>query len=109
MIYVQLMNDINEKHFEILRIIQKKSDTTQRKLASELNLSLGKINYCINELKKKGLIKFKRFKMKEHKIENIRYILTSSGIKERTKLTINFMKVKMREYDNLKKELDLCM
>ena len=47
------MNIINEKHFKILRIIQKKSDTTQRELANELNLSLGKINYCMNELKKK--------------------------------------------------------
>jgi len=53
MIYVQLMNNIDEKHFQILRVIQKKSDITQRKLASELNLSLGKINYCINKLKKK--------------------------------------------------------
>ena len=107
MIYVHLMNIINEKHFKILRIIQKKSDTTQRELANELNLSLGKINYCMNELKKKGLIKFARFKKKKNKIQNIRYILTPSGIKERTKLTINFMKIKMKEYDELKKDLDL--
>tara|TARA_B110000977_G_C11074353_1_gene490635 strand:- start:2415 stop:2621 length:207 start_codon:yes stop_codon:yes gene_type:complete len=63
------MNDINEKHFQILRIIQKKTDTTQRKLASELNLSLGKINYCMNELKNKGLIKFKIFKKKIIKLQ----------------------------------------
>lgn len=69
MICVQLMNDINEKHFQILRIIQKKTDTTQRKLASELNLSLGKINYCMNELKNKGLIKFKIFKKKIIKLQ----------------------------------------
>ena len=59
------MNSINEKHFKILRIIQNNSDITQRKLANELNLSLGKINYCMNELKKKGLIKFNSFKKKK--------------------------------------------
>ena len=105
MVYVQEMNKTDEKLFQILRLIQKKPNTTQRKLANELNLSLGKINYCIKELKKKGLIKLKRFKNKSNKLENIRYILTPSGISERTKLTINFMKIKMKEYDELKKEL----
>ena len=99
------MNKIDEKHLQILRLIEKKPNTTQRKLASELNLSLGKINYCIKELKKKGLVKLKRFHDKSNKLENIRYILTPSGISERTKLTINFMKIKMKEYDELKKEL----
>ena len=105
MIYVQEMNKTDEKLLQILRLIQKKPNTTQRKLASELNLSLGKINYCIKELKKKGLVKLKRFQNKSNKLENIRYILTASGISERTKLTINFMKIKMKEYDELKKEL----
>ena len=105
MVYVQEMNKTDEKLFQILRLIQKQPNTTQRKLANELNLSLGKINYCIKELKKKGLIKLKRFKNKSNKLENIRYILTPSGISERTKLTINFMKIKMKEYDELKKEL----
>ena len=99
------MNKTDEKLFQILRLIQKQPNTTQRKLANELNLSLGKINYCIKELKKKGLVKLKRFKNKSNKLENIRYILTPSGISERTKLTINFMKIKMKEYDELKKEL----
>lgn len=99
------MNKTDEKLFQILRFIQKKPNTTQRKLASEFNLSLGKINYCIKELKKKGLVKLKRFKNKSNKLENIRYILTPSGISERTKLTINFMKIKMKEYEELKKEL----
>ncbi len=106
MFYVQEMNKIDEKHFQILRLLQKKPNTTQRKLADDLDLSLGKINYCIKELKKKGLVKLERFKNKSNKIENIRYILTPSGISERTKLTINFMKIKMREYDELKKELE---
>tara|TARA_B110000967_G_C18842441_1_gene540109 strand:+ start:616 stop:933 length:318 start_codon:yes stop_codon:yes gene_type:complete len=100
------MNKIDEKLFRILRLIQKKPNTTQRKLAKDLDLSLGKLNYCINELKNKGLVKFEKFKNKSNKIENIGYILTPSGISERTKLTINFMKNKMQEYDELKKELN---
>ena len=98
---------IDEKLFQILRLIQKKPNTTQRKLAKDLDLSLGKLNYCINELKNKGLVKFEKFKNKSNKIENIGYILTPSGISERTKLTINFMKLKIKEYDELKKELKL--
>ena len=101
------MNKIDEKLFRILRLIQKKPNTTQRKLAKDLDLSLGKLNYCINELKNKGLVKFEKFKNKSNKIENIGYILTPSGISERTKLTINFMKLKIKEYDELKKELKL--
>lgn len=101
------MYKIDEKLFRILRLIQKKPNTTQRKLAKDLDLSLGKLNYCINELKNKGLVKFEKFKNKSNKIENIGYILTPSGISERTKLTINFMKLKMKEYDELKKELKL--
>ena len=100
------MNKIDEKLFRILRLIQKEPNTTQRKLAKDLDLSLGKLNYCINELKNKGLVKFEKFKNKSNKIENIGYILTPSGISERTKLTINFMKNKMKEYDELKKELN---
>ena len=100
------MNKIDEKLFRILRLIQKKPNTTQRKLAKDLDLSLGKLNYCINELKNKGLVKFEKFKNKSNKIENIGYILTPSGISERTKLTINFMKNKMQEYDELKEELN---
>ena len=100
------MNKIDEKLFRILSFIQKKPNTTQRKLAKDLDLSLGKLNYCINELKNKGLVKFEKFKNKSNKIENIGYILTPSGISERTKLTINFMKNKMKEYDELKKELN---
>tara|TARA_B100001093_G_C26459710_1_gene855888 strand:+ start:283 stop:594 length:312 start_codon:yes stop_codon:yes gene_type:complete len=97
---------IDEKLFQILRLIQKKPNITQRKLARDLGLSLGKLNYCINELKNKGLLKFEKFRNKSNKIENIGYILTPSGIAQRIKLTINFMKKKMQEYDELKKELN---
>ena len=94
----------NEDHFEVLRKIQKKPNTTQRKLAEELGFSLGKLNYCLKSLKDKGLIKIKNFHKNQNK-SNYFYILTPKGIAEKTKLTINFMKRKMKEYDELEREL----
>ena len=98
------MNE-NPDHFDVLRKIQKKPETTQRELAEELGFSLGKLNYCLKALHAKGLIKMQNFKKNPEKINYI-YVLTPKGIAEKTKLTINFMKRKMNEYDELKKELD---
>ena len=90
---------------EVLRKIQKKPTSSQRELAVELGFSLGKLNYCLKTLKNKGLIKINNFKKNPNKINYI-YVLTPRGISEKTKLTINFMKRKMKEYDELKKELE---
>ena len=95
----------NPDHFDVLRKIQKKPKTTQRELAEELGFSLGKLNYCLKALHAKGLIKMQNFKKNPKKINYI-YVLTPKGIAEKTKLTINFMKRKMNEYDELKKELN---
>ena len=94
----------NTDHFDVLRKIKSKPNSTQRELASELGFSLGKINYCLKELKNKGLVKISNFKKNPNKISYI-YILTPKGISQKTKLTLNFMKRKMKEYDELKKEL----
>ena len=94
----------NQDHFDVLRKIQKKPESTQRELAEELGFSLGKLNYCLKALQAKGLIKIKNFRKNPEKINYI-YILTPRGISEKSKLTINFMRRKMREYDELKKEL----
>ena len=95
----------NPDHLDVLRKIQKKPQSTQRELAEELGFSLGKLNYCLKALHVKGLIKMQNFKKNPKKINYI-YVLTPKGIAEKTKLTINFMKRKMNEYDELKKELD---
>jgi len=94
----------NQDHFELLRKIEKKPDSTQRELAEDLGFSLGKLNYCLKALRGKGLIKIENFKKNPKKINYI-YVLTPKGITEKTKLTINFMKRKMKEYDELKFEL----
>ena len=99
------MNNFDQKQsndFEILRKINKEKNLTQRKLAKDLGFSLGKLNFIINELKKKGLLKISSLKKDPRKI---RYILTPKGLALRTKLTINFMKRKMIEYDELKNEV----
>tara|TARA_Y100000590_G_C15745229_1_gene1021779 strand:+ start:4705 stop:4974 length:270 start_codon:yes stop_codon:yes gene_type:complete len=87
-----------------MREIQKSPQTSQRDLAQQLGFSLGKLNYCLKALKQKGLIKIKNFEKNPDKLNYI-YVLTPKGITEKTKLTINFMKRKMEEYDELKREI----
>ena len=94
-----------ENNFKVLRIIKNNPNLSQRELASTLDFSLGKLNYCLKALKEKGLVKMKNFSSNSNKI-GYAYILTPKGIREKTKLTINFMKKKMKEYDELKKELN---
>tara|TARA_B100000242_G_C42600622_1_gene283702 strand:+ start:59 stop:370 length:312 start_codon:yes stop_codon:yes gene_type:complete len=98
-----MLNDNDQ--FEVLRKIQKKPSSTQRELAAELGISLGKLNYCIKALKNKGLIKINNFKKNPNKI-NYLYILTPKGLSIKMNMTINFMKKKMKEYDELKRELN---
>ena len=94
----------NQDYFNVLRKIQRKPKSSQRELAKDLGFSLGKLNYCIKALKSKGMIKINNFK-KNPKINYI-YVLTPKGITEKTQLTLNFMKIKMKEYDELRKEAE---
>ena len=98
------MKKNTEEHFEILRKISNKPNASQRQMANELGFSLGKLNYCLKALKVKGLIKIQNFQRDPNKLRYV-YILTPKGVAAKTKITLNFMKRKMREYDELKKEL----
>ena len=95
----------DQDHFNVLRKIQNKPNSTQRELAYELGFSLGKLNYCLKALKLKGLVKISNFQKSKNKINYI-YILTPKGITTKTKLTLNFMKKKMQEYDELRNEIN---
>ena len=95
----------NQDFFNILRKINNDQGASQRKLAQDLGFSLGKLNYCLKSLQKKGLVKLKNFQRQSNKITYLQYVITPKGISERVKLTVNFMKRKMKEYDELKKEL----
>ena len=96
--------DNDEEKLEVLRKIQKNPQSSQRKLANDLGFSLGKLNYCVKALKQKGLIKINNFKKNKNKL-NYLYILTPKGIDYRIKLTVKFMKKKMKEYDELRDEI----
>jgi len=98
------MNKDDQDFLDLLIKIDKNPKHSQRKLASELGFSLGKLNYCLKALKDKGLVKINNFRKNPNK-SNYFYILTPSGLKEKTNLTLNFMKRKMEEYEELKKNL----
>ena len=94
----------NQDYLNLLRKIKNKPQSSQRELAEELGFSLGKLNYILKALKGKGLIKIRNLEKNQNKLNYI-YLLTPKGIAEKTKLTLNFMKRKIKEYDELKKEL----
>lgn len=102
---MSLRNLDEQDELNLLLKIKKKPHSSQRELAYELGFSLGKLNYCLKALKKKGWLKIQNFQKQPKKIKYVQYILTTKGIAERTRLTINFMKRKMKEYDELKKNL----
>jgi EPS-associated MarR family transcriptional regulator len=95
----------DEEYLKLLRKINNDPEISQRNLSDELDMSLGKINYCLKALKSKGFIKIKNFKKSKDKIRYL-YVLTPKGIIEKTNITIRFMKLKMKEYDELKDELN---
>ena len=97
----------NQDIFNVLRKVNNIPGATQRKLAQELGFSLGKLNYCLKALQSKGLVKIRNLNKKKDKLKYVKlYVLTPKGIAERTKLTLNFMKRKMSEYDELKREIE---
>ena len=95
----------DEIHYKVLRVIESRPDITQRELASELGVSLGKINYCLQALIEKGLVKANNFKNNKNK-RAYAYLLTPSGIEEKARITVRFLKRKMDEYEELKHEIE---
>ncbi len=95
----------NKDYFQILQKISKKPQSSQRQLSQELGFSLGKLNYCLKRLQKKGLIKIQNFKKNKNKM-NYFYILTPRGVSKKTKLTLDYIKKTIKEYDQLKIEYE---
>ena len=91
----------NNDFLEVLRNINNNPNKSQRELAESLGFSLGKFNYILNALKKKGLIKFKNFKKNPRKLNYI-YFLTPKGFTEKTKLTLRYLERMSKEYELLK-------
>ena len=93
-------------HFRLLNTLEESPHMTQRDLAKKLGISLGGVNYCLKALIEVGHIKMNNFEKNPNKL-NYLYLLTPSGIKERTDLTRDFLKRKMAEYHDLKKEIEI--
>ena len=94
-----------QSKYQLLKSLEQDANLTQRQLSKELGISLGKVNYCLKILIQKGFVKINNFKNSNHKLQ-YSYLLTPKGIEEKTKLTIEFLKVKTEEYEELKKEVE---
>ncbi|MCU4653750.1 MarR family EPS-associated transcriptional regulator [Roseibacterium sp. SDUM158016] len=95
----------DDARFRIMRLIEANPDISQRKLARELGISLGGVNYCLNALIEKGLVKMERFRVSENKLAYV-YVLTPRGASEKAMLTRGFLARKMDEYELLRAEIE---
>ena len=95
----------DEYRYRILKLLEADPHASQRRIADELGISLGRVNYCLKALIDKGLVKVNNFRNNANKRTYL-YLLTPKGIEEKTRVTLQFLKVKLNEYESLKRELD---
>lgn len=98
----------DEYRYKILKLVQTKPEISQRELAKELGVSLGKANFCLKALIEKGLLKATNFRNSQNKLAYM-YLLTPSGVEEKSKITLRFLKSKMQEYELLQQELKVLV
>ncbi len=96
----------DEIQFKVLRMLHEQPELSQRNIAKELGVSLGGVNYCFKALVEKGWIKLENFSASKHKLGYI-YVLTPSGLKSKSILTVNFLKKKLLEYEQLSNEINV--
>ena len=94
-----------DTHFRIMRILQENPDLTHRELAEKLGMSVGGLNYCLNALIDKGLVKMQNFSRSKNKFGYV-YLLTPKGLSEKITLTSKFLERKQAEYEALKAEIE---
>ena len=94
----------DEYRYKILKKLEANPEISQRELAGELGISLGRVNYCIQALIEKGLVKANNFRNSKNK-KGYAYLLTPRGIEDKAKLTVEFLKIKLAEHEALKKEI----
>ncbi len=93
-----------EIRYRLLKILTEEPRLGQREMAKKMGISLGKVNFCVSELAAKGWIKITRLKSARKKIPYI-YMLTPNGLEEKGKLTVRFLKRKLAEYEEIKKQV----
>jgi EPS-associated MarR family transcriptional regulator len=101
-IKINMLTD--EYRYKILKILEANPEISQRDLARELDISLGRANFCLKALIEKGLLKATNFKNSQNKLAYM-YLLTPRGIEEKSKITAEFLKVKLQEYATLENEI----
>ena len=94
----------DEYCYKILKSLEANPEISQREVAEELGISLGRANYCIQALIEKGLVKANNFRNSKNK-KGYAYLLTPRGIEEKAKITVQFLKIKIAEHEALKKEI----
>lgn len=95
----------DETSYKILKLVHADPNISQRELAEELGVSVGKANYCLKALMERGFIKVKNFVKSENK-RGYAYLLTSRGFSEKAQVTIRFLKCKIKEYEDLETEIE---
>ena len=98
-----MLND--EMRLKLMRLFEANPKASQRDVAHEFGISLGKVNYCLRALVEKGWIKAGRFRNSRNKIA-YRYLLTPRGIEKKAALTLQFLHIKMQEYESLRTEIE---
>lgn len=98
----------DEYRYKILKLVEARPEISQRELAKELGISLGKANFCLKALIKKGLLKATNFRNSKNKLAYM-YLLTPTGIEEKSSITLRFLKSKMRDYELLQAEISQLM
>jgi EPS-associated MarR family transcriptional regulator len=92
-------------HYGLLKTLEENPGLSQRDLAKRLGVSLGKVNFCLNALVEKGSLKINNFRNSENKLAYA-YLLTPSGIEEKARITVHFLRYKMQEYERLRAEIE---
>ena len=101
------MNTVNDQeiHYHLFKILNDNPHRTQRQMARQMDISLGKFNYCLTELVKKGFVKMDRFRSSVNKSVYM-YILTPRGLEEKARVTTRFLHRKMVEFEEIKKQIE---
>jgi EPS-associated MarR family transcriptional regulator len=95
----------DETRYRILRLLEADPHASQRRIAGELGISVGRVNYCLQALIERGLVKAKNFRNSANKRAYL-YLLTPRGIEEKAIVTARFLRIKLAEYEALKRELE---
>jgi DNA-binding MarR family transcriptional regulator len=95
----------SEELFRVLRLIALVNNDSQRNLSRHLNISLGKTNYLLQSLIKKGFIEIRNLAEGDQKLKKVRYHLTRKGLKYKMEMAYYYLTIKEQEYLDLKKEL----